>query len=144
MNENELMKAATEEVAYSNVYWGKALLTLWEGKFPRNDEGKIIGKPVRWVEGDNPKERIIMIDCLLDLCPGCTANYQIKAGFCEGKELNVDEVKELAKTPSFEALIAKMLGSLQSSLYNLAYVLQAIVDKDGSAAPAEEAAPAAE
>jgi large subunit ribosomal protein L10 len=71
-------------------------------------------------------------------------NYQIKAGFCEGKELNVDEVKELAKTPSFEALIAKMLGSLQSSLYNLAYVLQAIVDKDGSAAPAEEAAPAAE
>ena len=81
MNEKELMKAAAEEVAYSNVYWGKCLLTLWEGKFPRNDEGRIIGKPIRWVEGDNPKDRIIMIDFLLDLCPGCTANYQVKANW---------------------------------------------------------------
>ena len=33
-----------------------------------------------------------------------------------------------------------MMGSLQSSLYSFAYVLQAIIDKDGEAAPAEEAA----
>ena len=107
MNENELMKAATEEVAYSNVYWGKALLTLWEGKFPRNEEGKIIGKPVRWIEGDNPKERIIMIDFLLDLCPGCTANYQIKAGWMkhdkDWQKIVLPSLKEAgAVTPSGE------------------------------------------
>ena len=38
-------------------------------------------------------------------------------------------VNELAELPSKEALIAKVLGSLQSSLYGLAYVLQAYVDK---------------
>lgn len=107
MNEADLMKAATEEVAYSNVYWGKCLLTLWEGKFPRNDEGKIVGKPVRWVEGDSPKERIIMIDFLLDLCPGCTANYQVKAGWMkhdkDWQKIVLPSLKEAgAVTPSGE------------------------------------------
>lgn len=78
MNENELMKAAAEEVVYSNTYYGKCLLTFWEGKFPRNAEGKPSGRPVRWVEGDDPKDRIIMIDFLLDLLPGSSANFQVK------------------------------------------------------------------
>lgn len=65
-------------------------------------------------------------------------NYVIKAGFVEGEILDSDGVKALAAIPNFETLIAKMLGSLQSSLYSLAYVLSAIVEKDGGAA---EAAP---
>ena len=77
MNEMDLMKAAAEEPVYSNVYYGKCLLTLWEGKFPRNEEGRITGKPVRWNEGDDPKERIVMVDVLLDLCPGCSSNYPV-------------------------------------------------------------------
>ena len=32
------------------------------------------------------------------------------------------------------------MGSVKAPLYNLAYVLQAIIDKDGSAEPAAEAA----
>ena len=45
----------------------------------------------------------------------------------------------LADVPSKETLIAKMLGSLQSSLYGLAYVLQAKIDKEngGAEAPTE-------
>ena len=35
---------------------------------------------------------------------------------------------------------AKLLGSIKSPLYNFAYAIQAIIDKDG--APAEEAAEA--
>jgi large subunit ribosomal protein L10 len=53
-------------------------------------------------------------------------------------------VIDLAETPSKEVLIGRMMGSLQSSLYSFAYVLQAIIDKDGEAAPAEDAAPAEE
>lgn len=56
-------------------------------------------------------------------------SFEIKAGFVDGKILDKDGVEQLAKLPSKEALIGKVLGSLQSSLYGLAYVLQAYVDK---------------
>ena len=66
--------------------------------------------------------------------------FEIKAGFVDGGILDVAGVEALAATPSKEVLIGKMMGSLQSSLYSFAYVLQAIIDKNGEAAPAEEAA----
>ncbi len=71
-------------------------------------------------------------------------SFVIKAGFVEGNLLDEAGVKDLAKTPSKEVLIGKMMGSLQSSLYNFAYALQAIIDKNenasGEEAPAAEAA----
>ncbi len=80
---------------------------------------------------------------------------EIKAGFLDGKVLALDEVKTLAATPNRETLIAKMLGSLNAPISNLARTLQALVDngvepadikveKAEDAAPAEEAAPAVE
>ncbi len=60
-------------------------------------------------------------------------SFEIKAGFVDGKVLNVEGVNELAELPSKEMLIGKVLGSLQSSLYGLAYVLQAYVDKSSEA-----------
>ena len=68
------------------------------------------------------------------------STFEIKAGFVDGGMLDQAGVIELAETPSKEVLIGRMMGSLQSSLYSFAYVLQAIIDKDGEAAPAEEAA----
>ena len=72
------------------------------------------------------------------------STFEIKAGFVDGGVLDQAGVIELAETPSKEVLIGRMMGSLQSSLYSFAYVLQAIIDKDGEAAPAEDAAPAEE
>ena len=72
------------------------------------------------------------------------STFEIKAGFVDGGILDQAGVIELAETPSKEVLIGRMMGSLQSSLYSFAYVLQAIIDKDGEAAPAEDAAPAEE
>ena len=68
------------------------------------------------------------------------SSFEIKAGFVDGGILDQAGVISLAETPSKEVLIGRMMGSLQSSLYSFAYVLQAIIDKDGEAAPAEEAA----
>ena len=68
--------------------------------------------------------------------------FDIKGGFLDGRILSRDEVLELADIPSKETLIAKLLGSIRSPLYNLAYALQAVVDKGGEAAPEEEAAAA--
>ena len=72
------------------------------------------------------------------------SSFEIKAGFVDGGILDQAGVISLAETPSKEVLIGKVMGSLQSSLYSFAYVLQAIIDKDGEAAPAEDAAPAEE
>lgn len=62
-------------------------------------------------------------------------NFVLKAGYVDGKLLDRDGVDELSKIPSKETLIGRILGSLQSSLYHFAYALQAIIDKNDSAAP---------
>ncbi len=83
---------------------------------------------------------------------------ELKAGFMDGKVMSLDEVKTLAKTPSKETLIAKMMGSLNSPISGLARLLSTIADggveisdliaKKAGEAPAEapvaEEAPAAE
>ena len=67
--------------------------------------------------------------------------FEIKAGFVDGGILDKAGVEALAEIPSKEILIAKMMGSLMSPLYGLAYVLQAKIDKENggeeAAAPAE-------
>ena len=63
--------------------------------------------------------------------------FEIRAGFVDGSVLDKAGVEALASIPSKEVLIAKMLGSLTSSLYSFARVLQAKIDKDQEAAPAE-------
>ena len=74
---------------------------------------------------------------------------EIKAGFLDGKVLALDEVKTLAATPNRETLLAKLLGSLNAPISNLARTLQALVDngvepadivvEKKEEAPAEEA-----
>ncbi len=68
--------------------------------------------------------------------------FQIRGGILEGAVVDAATVNELAEIPPKEVLVAKLLGSIQSPLYKFAYVLQAIIDKDGEAveAPAEDAA----
>ena len=66
-------------------------------------------------------------------------SFNILAGYLDGKVVDDATVKQLADIPSKEVLIAKFLGSIKSPLYGLAYALQAVVDKDGEAAPAEAA-----
>ena len=79
---------------------------------------------------------------------------EIKSGFMDGKVMSLEEVNQLAKTPSKETLIAKIMGSLNSPISGLARLLSTIVDggveisdliakKAAEAAPVEEA-PAAE
>lgn len=76
-------------------------------------------------------------------------SFELRGGFLDGAVVDVNTVRELAEIPPKEVLLARMLGSLQGPLSGLAVALQTIIDKDGEAAPAEEApaeaeAPAAE
>lgn len=68
--------------------------------------------------------------------------FEVKGGFIDGGVIDAAEVNAIAKIPSKETMICKIMGSVKSPLYNLAYALQAIIDKSGEEVPAAE--PAAE
>ncbi len=78
---------------------------------------------------------------------GCIKDFNkmaFKAGVVEGVLYDAAGVEALADIPSRDVLIAKFMGSIQSPIANFARVIKQIAEKDGEAAPAEEAAPAAE
>lgn len=71
--------------------------------------------------------------------------FEIRGGLLDGAVVDAATVNELADIPPKEVLVAKLLGSIQSPLYKFAYVLQAIVDKNGEGSgEAADEAPAAE
>lgn len=78
---------------------------------------------------------------------------EIKAGVVEGIAYDAAGIAEIAKIPSREELLSKLLGSIQSPITNFARVMNQLAEKGGAseceapaaeAAPVEEAAPAEE
>lgn len=65
---------------------------------------------------------------------------EIKAGVVEGNFYDTEAMKEISSIPSREELLARLFGSWQSPITNFARVIKQIAEKDGEAAPAEEAA----
>lgn len=64
----------------------------------------------------------------------------VKAGLMDGLVMSPAKVAELSKVPGREVLLARLLGSLQSSISGFVRVLDAIAQKQTEgAAPAEEA-----
>ena len=72
-----------------------------------------------------------------------TEVIKVKAGLMDGAVMTPAKVAELAKVPSREVLLARLLGSLQGSISGFVRVLDAIAKKqtegDAPVAAAEEA-----
>ena len=66
-------------------------------------------------------------------------SFNIKTGYLDGAIIANEEVVALAKLPSREVLLSKLLGSLQAPVTNFARVIKQIAEKSGEAAPAAEA-----
>ncbi|MGN0485710.1 MAG: 50S ribosomal protein L10 [Acutalibacteraceae bacterium] len=66
--------------------------------------------------------------------------FEIKNGFIDKEVIGLEKISGLAKLPSREILLANVLGAFQAPISAFARAIQAIVDKDGEAAPAEAAA----
>ncbi len=69
--------------------------------------------------------------------------FTIKAGFMDGKVLEMSQILALAELPGKEALQAQVLGTMLAPITSLAIVLKAIAEKGGATVEAAEA-PAAE
>ena len=57
--------------------------------------------------------------------------FSIKAGYMDGKELDVAGVEELAKLPGKQELLAMLCSALQGNIRGLAVALNAIAEKNG-------------
>ena len=72
---------------------------------------------------------------------------EVKGGIVEGIAYDADGIKEVAKIPSREELLSKLLGSIQSPITNFARVMNQLAEKGGAAeceAPVKEEAAAEE
>ena len=128
---NALRKAGVEYTVMKNTLTGRACDIAGYGDMKQYLEGMTavaISKDDPIVAAKIIKEYADKIDC-----------FEIKAGFVDGGILDKAGVESLAATPSKEVLVAKMMGSLMSSLYGLAYVLQAKIDKENGGEAAEAA-----
>lgn len=65
-------------------------------------------------------------------------NFNIKAGYLDGKPVDIATVNSLAKLPSKEILIATVLGAFNAPIAAFARAVQAIVDKGEDTAEAAE------
>ncbi len=79
------------------------------------------------------------------------SKLEVKGGMVEGIAYDAAGIADIAKIPSREELISKLLGSLQSPITNFARVMNQLAEKGGASAceasaeeAAEEAAPAEE
>lgn len=59
--------------------------------------------------------------------------FKIKAGFLDGKPVDLDTINAIAKLPSREVLLATVLGAFQAPIAAFARAVQAIVDKNETA-----------
>ena len=57
--------------------------------------------------------------------------FAVKAGFLEGKTLDLAGVSEIAKLPSREERLSMLCSALEGNIRGLAVALNAIVEKDG-------------
>jgi len=61
-----------------------------------------------------------------------TKKMQVKGGILNGNRVDADMVNQLAKIPSKEVLISKLLYLLQSPVRSVAIALNAIAEKQGA------------
>lgn len=61
-------------------------------------------------------------------------NFKVKAGFLDGKLIDLETITQLAKLPTREVLLATVLSAFQAPIASFARAVQAIVDKNGEAA----------
>ena len=130
---NALRKAGVEYTVMKNTLTGKACEIAGYGDMKQY----LSGMTAIAIGTDDPIAPAKIMKTFADKLD----RFEIKAGFVDGGILDKAGVEALAEIPSKEVLIAKMMGSLMSPLYGLAYVLQAKIDKENggeeAAAPAE-------
>ena len=67
-----------------------------------------------------------------------SGDFKLKTGYLDGEVISLEKLDALAKLPSREVLLATVLSAFNAPIASFARAVQAIVDKDGEAAPVAE------
>ena len=129
-----LRKAGIEYSVMKNTLTGRACEMVGYGDMKQY----LSGMTAIAISQDDPIAPAKIMKEYADKIP----TFEIKAGFVDGGVIDQAGVEALAATPSKEVLIGKMMGSLMSSLYGFAYVLQAKIDKENEGGEEATEAPA--
>lgn len=119
---NTLLRFAAKEVGYGEL------------------ENVLEGTTALAVSKEDPVAAARILTKFADASKG---KFVVKAGFVDGGVIDAAKVNELGKLPGKEQLLSMLCSALQGNIRGLAVALNAIAEKSGEAAPAEEA-PAAE
>ena len=120
----ELRKAGVEYKVYKNRLLLKALNELGLTGYDDILEGTTA---VAFGMQDEVSAPRIIVKTVED-----TKKMQVKGGILNGARIDVNMVEQLAKIPSKEVLISKLLYLLQSPVRSVAIALNAIAEKKGA------------
>lgn len=116
---NDLRAAGVKYFVVKNT-----LLRLAANQVGLEELDSILHGPTALAVSDDP---VAPAKILFDFAKG-NEKVEIKSGFMDGKVMSMDELTTLAKTPSKDALIAKIMGSLNAPVSNLVRLLNTIAE----------------
>ena len=122
----ELREAGIDYRVVKNTLLGRAI----EGTELESIKGVLEGTTAIAIS----KEDHVAAARILNKFAEAHENFNIKAGYLDGKEIDLETIKSLAKLPSREVLLATVVGAFQAPIAAFARAVQAIVDKNGEAA----------
>ncbi|MBQ8944141.1 MAG: 50S ribosomal protein L10, partial [Clostridia bacterium] len=88
----------------------------------------------------SPEDQTAAARILQKYADASKGKFSIKSGYLDGKVIDLAMIESLAKLPSRDILLATVCNAFNAPIAAFARVIQAVVDKGGEAAPAEETA----
>ncbi|WP_459765290.1 50S ribosomal protein L10 [Alkaliphilus crotonatoxidans] len=117
----QFREAGVEYKVYKNTLMRRAAK---EAGFAELEE-KLVGPNAIAFSYDDPVAPARIIDNFIK----DHKNLELKFGVVEGAFYDEAQMQALAKVPSKEVLIAKLLGSLKAPVSNFAYLIKALAEK---------------
>ena len=126
----ELREAGVEYTVVKNTLLGRAI------------EGTSLADMSSVLEGTTAiatsKDDYIAAAKILNKYAEKSDSFSIKSGYLDDEVISLEKINSLAKLPSREVLLATVLNAFNAPIASFARAVQAIVDKNGEAAPAAE------
>lgn len=126
----ELREAGVEYTVVKNTLLGRAI------------EGTSLADMSSVLEGTTAiatsKDDYVAAARILNKYAEKSNSFSIKSGYLDDEVISLEKITSLAKLPSREVLLATVLNAFNAPIAAFARAVQAIVDKNGEAAPAAE------
>lgn len=123
----QMREAGVDYKVYKNTLVRRAAKEVEGEQFANFNDELLVGPNAIAFGYEDPVAPARILKGFMDKNPN---KINLKMGVVEGEFYDEAKILELAEIPSKEALIAKLLGSLQAPVSNFVYLLDAIAKKN--------------